>query len=109
MKLGRWIAAAFDTKDTGGMSMRKFLAFWTMVLITLLHTKYLASECKDKGDFALIPQFLWVDYTAIGTFLGLVIVTDILRFLNREKGDTVTEVKQTTEIKETKTDAKKDS
>ena len=87
MSTKKWVASAFETRSSQGSSMNKWIALWLMVLVTLLHIKYLNAELKDKGDFSLIPQFLWCDLIAIGILLGLVHTTDIIAFLNRDKSN----------------------
>lgn len=89
MKKRKWLAASLEEQPSGGSSMKKLLSLWSMVLITLLHVKYLNAELKDRGDFAMIPQFLSIDYTAIGVFLGLVYIPQIIQlvtaYFNRNK------------------------
>jgi len=86
MNKRKWVASAFESKSGTGSSLNKWLSFWCMILISFLHIKYLNAELKNKGDFDLIPQFLWCDFTGCALFLGIIHATDIIEFLNRNKG-----------------------
>ena len=97
MKKRKWLAAAFESKSGTGSSMNKWLAFWCMLLVTLLHIKYLHAQITSKGDFDLIPQFLWCDFTACALFLGIVHASDIILLLNRNKPQVDTFVQKTKE------------
>jgi hypothetical protein len=93
----KWFASALEAKSSKGSSLNKWLALWCMVLITFLHVKYLHSEFVSKGDFDLIPQFLWCDFTGCALFLGIIHATDIIMLLNRGKGQVDTYVQKTKE------------
>lgn len=80
----KWLLGLFDN-NPGGASVRKFLALWVMVLVTLLHTKYLSVQVTKTAagttsDWDYGTTLLYADYIMVGLLIGFIVVQDILKF-----------------------------
>lgn len=94
-----WFFAAFDAKAKGGLSMRKVVAVWAMILVHKNHNKYLnaQSDILDQnqavsiGDFSLLTTLTLYDYIMIGIALGMILIPDLIKglsiFFNRNTND----------------------
>lgn len=87
----KWLLGVGDNSNFG-LSIRKVIAVWVMVLITRIHNKYLLSACtivdgKTAGNFDFAQTLLYVDYIAIGVLLGLILWQDLAKFRMSGKVD----------------------
>lgn len=75
----RWFMGLWENAE-GGLSMRKVISVWIMVLITRLHNKYLNYQIsKEGGNFDFAETILYVDYAVVLMLLGLILFQDILK------------------------------
>lgn len=68
--------------DTNNYSARKLAAFTIIILIIICHTRWIKSEFKSNGDFALLPEILIIDFSFISIALGLTTVEQIIKLKN---------------------------
>jgi len=86
----KWFFSAFNVKEDGGLSMRKAIVIWCMILVQRMNNKYLDAQ-KDIlgnrdvisiGDFSLIPTLTLYAYIMIGICLGMIMIPQILSGLS---------------------------
>ena len=71
-----YIFGALDTKPNSA-SLRKIAAVWTMILVTIAHSKFVST--------ATINTILMIDYLFIAVLLGLVTAENIIFFIQNKK------------------------
>jgi hypothetical protein len=71
-----YLFGALDTKPNSA-SLRKIAATWTMILVTIAHSKFVSATT--------INTILMIDYLFIALLLGLVTAENIIFFLQNKK------------------------
>jgi len=71
-----YLFGALDTKPNSA-SLRKLVAVWTMILVTIAHSKFVSTTTIDT--------ILMIDYLFIAILLGLVTAENIIFFLQNKK------------------------
>jgi hypothetical protein len=79
-KFVKWFLGFFDNSPDGG-SMRKLVAVWFMVLITLIHGKYLRYTIsgKQEADFEFAGTLFYIDVVMVGLLLSLIMAEQLFR------------------------------
>ena len=78
-----YLFGALDTKPNSA-SLRKLAAVWTMILVTIAHSKFVSTTTIDS--------ILMIDYLFIAVLLGLITAENIIFFIQNKK-DTNNSVK----------------
>ena len=71
-----YIFRSLDTKPNSA-SLRKIAAAWTMILVTIAHSKFVSNTTIDS--------ILMIDYLFIAVLLGLVTAENIIFFMQNKK------------------------
>lgn len=91
-KLNFWqkLVRSLDNVTKNAFAARKLTAFVIMICVIVGHGFYY-KHCYFKDDFSLFDTILIIDYVAVGFFLGLVTVQNIIELKNGKKEDKPTE------------------
>jgi len=71
-----YLFGALDTKPNSA-SLRKLAAVWTMILVTIAHSKFVSTTTIDS--------ILMIDYLFVAVLLGLVTAENIIFFIQNKK------------------------
>ncbi len=71
-----YVFRALDTKPNSA-SLRKLAAVWTMILVTIAHSKFVSTTTIDS--------ILMIDYLFIAVLLGLITAENIIFFIQNKK------------------------
>ena len=75
-KAFNYIFKALDTQPNSA-SLRKLTAVWTMILVTIAHSKFVSTTTIDS--------ILMIDYLFIAVLLGLITAENIIFFIQNKK------------------------
>jgi len=75
-KAFNYIFRALDTKPNSA-SLRKLIAVWTMILVTIVHSRFASATTIDS--------ILMIDYLFIAVLLGLITAENIIFFIQNKK------------------------
>lgn len=81
------LSGAFNT-NVAGYSARKLSAFWIIVLITIIHIWWLRHAYR-KDDFSQLEAILLIDFSFVGTALGLTTIETLSKLKNNKPNDNV--------------------
>lgn len=79
----RFVRSADNITDWA-FSARKLTALAIMICVLIGHGFYY-KHCYIKDDFVLFDTILTIDYIAVGFFLGLVTIANIIELKNGNK------------------------